>query len=138
LPTLPERFAAGYAFWSGAVDASCAAANPGAEPRCYLTEAYPYLGTPLFVAIAEQDEKQLNSLGVTWPLDTGESAYVDTFINVIKSTLQPLPAAFAPNVLDHGLAADRSFWMIRIANLSLRDLFGNWYFNRPGPVKLIR
>ncbi len=127
----------GYALWQGVVDASCAAANPGAEGRCYTAYAYPYISTPLFVQQAQFDRAILRLLGVTPPFDDQERAYMLEFAAMVRQSLEPVPAAFSPATATHGIVVNEQFWSLRIAGHSLRDVVGNWFFARPGPIKLI-
>ena len=128
----------GYEFWNATVDASCAAANPGAESRCFMGQyVYPFLTTPLFVQIAQSDEPQLLQLGLKLPPDNSEQANINTFGEAVRASLEPVSAAFSPATRTHGLLSDEKFWTMRINGLSLRDVLGNWFFGRPGPVKVI-
>lgn len=127
----------GYAFWNGVVDASCAAANPGAEGRCYMAYAYPYISTPLFVQQAQFDGAILRLLGVTPPFDEQERAYMLEFAAAVRQSLESVQAAFSPATTTHSIVVHEQFWSLRIAGYSLRDVLGNWFFARPGPIKLI-
>jgi len=127
----------GYALWNGTVDASCLAANPGAEGRCYTEYAYPYISTPLFVQMAQFDTSSLHRLGITLPADENERAYMLEFAAAVRQSLEPVPAAFSPATTTHSILGNAQFWTLRIAGQSLRDLLGNWFFGRPGPIKLI-
>jgi hypothetical protein len=128
----------GYTFWNATVDASFAAANPGAEGRCYMGQyVYPYLTTPLFVQIAQSDGPQLLQLGLNLPLDNSERTYISTFGEAVRASLKPVSAAFSPATRTHGLLTDEKFWTVRINGLSFREVLGNWFFGRPGPVKAI-
>ena len=127
-----------HAFWNGTVDADCAAANFGEEGRCYLGGfVYPYISTTLFVQIAQFDAPQLAGLGITMSLDANERAYVAEFGAAIRESLDPVAAAFSPATSTHGLLMNAKFWTITIEGTPLVDVLGNWFFNRPGPTKLI-
>jgi len=127
-----------YTFWNGTVDTDCAIANFGDEGRCYLGEfVYPHISTPLFVQIAQFDAPQLGGLGVTMPLDANERVYVAEFGTTMRESLEPVAAAFSPATNTHGLLMNAKFWRITIEGTSLVDVLGNWFFNRPGPTKLI-
>jgi hypothetical protein len=127
----------GYAFWNSALDTSCVAANSDAEGRCYTEYAYPYISTPLFVQMAQFDPPQLQRLGITPPLDENERAYMLEFAAAMRKSLESVQAAFSPAITTHGILVNEQFWTLRIAGQSLRDLLGNWFFGRPGPIKLI-
>jgi len=138
LETTLQTVERGYDFWNGSVDASCAAANPGSEGRCYLGElVYPYLSTPLFVQISQLDGPQLGALGVSLPLDEQERRYISEFGAAVRASLDPVGAAFSPAKTGHGILVDREFWSLAINGVSLREALGNWFFGRAGPTKLI-
>lgn len=136
-PPLLAQTHQGYALWKGVVDTSCAAANPGAEGRCYMEYAYPYISTPLFVQQAQFDGAILRLLGVTPPFDDKERAYMLEFAAAVRKSLEPVQAAFSPATATHALVVNEQFWSLQIAGHSLRDVLGNWFFSRPGPIKLI-
>ena len=133
------QFQTGYDYWGGVVDASCAAANPGAEGHCYMgQDVYPYLETPLFVQIAQSDGPQLNALGITRPLDAAKKQYITQFGAAVRASLENVDAAFSPTTISHGLLTDPNFSMTRIGGLNLAQVLGNWFFSRPGqPIKAI-
>ncbi len=138
IPSFLAQTQQGYALWRGVVDASCAAANPGAEGRCYIGEyAYRFLSTPLFVQQAQFDGAILRLLGVTPPLDDEERAYMLEFAAAVRKSLEPVSAAFSPATATHAIAVNEQFWSLHIGGHSLREVLGNWFFGRPGPIKLI-
>lgn len=137
IPPLLTQTQQGYAFWKGVVDASCAQANPGSEGRCYLAYVYPYITTPLFVQQAQFDRAILKLLGVMPPLDERERAYILEFADAVRSSLEPVRAVFSPATPTHSLVANRLFRMPHIAGHSLQETLSNWFFDRPGPIKLV-
>lgn len=138
LPTVDEEVQLAYSYWNGTVDESCGASNSGAEGLCYIGEhVYPFLSTALFVQIAQNDGPQLLNLGITLPLDNAEKTFVDQFAIAVRSSLEPVAAAFSPGNRSHGLLASDEFTSVRINKLSLQDVLGNWLFNLGGPGKVI-
>ncbi|MFN4218778.1 MAG: pectin acetylesterase-family hydrolase [Candidatus Bipolaricaulia bacterium] len=137
IPSFLDQTQQGYALWQGVVDTSCAAANPGTEGRCYTEYAYPHISTPLFVQQAQFDGAILRLLGVVPPFDDKERAYMLEFAAAVRRSLEPVLAAFSPATATHSIVTNEQFWNLRIAGYSLRDVVGNWFFGRPGPIKLI-
>ena len=127
-----------YQYWHGSTDETCATAHAGKEGQCYLgAYVYPYLTTPLFVQISQLDGPQLNNLGITLKLDAEERQYVNGFRAAVRTSLMPVSAAFSPAEQLHGLLVNSKFNTVTIDGYSLNDLLMNWFFDRPGPVKLL-
>jgi hypothetical protein len=126
LPTVPVSMQSGYALWGGKNDASCAAAHPGEEGRCYLTTSATFVTTPLFVQINQTDPPQLANLGVT-PSSMGVNAYVTNFAQQVRLTLAPQHAAFSPrNTKTHGLLLGSDYAALKVAGASLSDALATW------------
>lgn len=127
-----------YTYWNASVDASCAAAYQGKEGLCYLGQhAYPQISTPLFVQLSQADKFQLGLLGIRTPLDQAETEFLDKFASAVRTALEPVTAAFSPDSLTHGLVASDEYTSVRVNNLSVQDVLGNWLFNLGGPIKVI-
>jgi len=138
LPTPREIVTAGYKFWNGTVDESCAAKHVGEEGVCLLGPlVYPEISTPLFVQIAQFDGPQLGLLGLRPPLDDADKAYAIDFASRIRASLEPVSAAFSPARKTHGILIDPDFWKLRVQKLSFREVLANWLFDRSGPTKAV-
>ena len=129
------QFQDGFGLWNGMVDASCAAANQGAEGRCYIGPyVYSTIQTPLFVQISQSDGPQLNAIGITRPLDSKKEEYIAQFGAEVRASLANVQAAFSPTTISHGLLLDPEFWSQGIQGFSLSQVLGNWFFDRPSQV----
>ena len=124
-------------FWHGRVDAGCAAANPFNKGLCYLEFAYPYIKTPLFIQMSQYDTALSKRLGLTLPFDTEEEKYADQLAKEMRKSLGDVESAFSPATRTHSLLANDSFGVLSIEGYTLREVLGNWFFNRSGPTKLI-
>lgn len=138
IPSPRQMTQQAYSLWSGRVDTSCAAANPGSEGLCYLgAVAYPYIQTPIFIQIAQYDGPQLVGLGVGLPLDDKKRSFALDFGKAVVESLAPVTVAFSPATRTHGLLQDRQFWTVTIDGVTFQQALGNWIFNRGGPIRLI-
>lgn len=138
LPSPRAALNAGYRFWNGAVDESCAAQNVGGEGTCLLgPQVYPFITTPLFIQIAQFDGPQLGMLGLRPPLDEADKAYAIDFAERVRASLEPVSAAFSPARKTHGILIDPDFWKLRVQKLAFREVLANWLFDRSGPTKLV-
>lgn len=124
--------------WNGKPDASCAKANAKSRYRCYLSSVFPFVKTPLMVQMSQEDVWVLSTVGVRYPYDPAEQFVADLFAESVRDSLGAVPAAFSPRSRTHGLLYSRAFHTRKIQGLSLRDVLGNWFFQRPGPVKAIQ
>ena len=142
LPNFPgnlfQRINVALQLWNGKVDASCARANSGSEYRCYTSSAYPFVQTPLLIQMSQYDTVYLGAIGVHAPFDSQEQFVANLFSSAIRDSLKPVAAAFSPKAHSHGLMHSRKFFTVKIQTQSLQDVIGNWFFDRPGPVKLIQ
>lgn len=125
-------------FWNGSVDASCAAANRSARQRCYLSPVYPHLQSPLFVQMSQFDTVVLGALGVSFPFNVFERSVANLIGSSVRSSLQPVQAAFSPRTPTHGLLHSQKFTQLRITGVSLRMALGNWFLERNGRIKVIQ
>jgi hypothetical protein len=120
--------AEGMPFWNGKADVDCMRANPTRKSKCYLSSAYPYVTTPLFIA-----ESQWDWIFVLSPTDPSASE----FAKAVRDSLVPVQAAWSPRVFAHVLSG-RGFQAHRIGNVTFKDLLGNWFFERAGKVKAVQ
>jgi hypothetical protein len=120
-------------------DESCAAANPSQKGRCLQEQfLYPYLTTPLFVYADQRDPVLLGTLGIMGAARSQqERDYIDNYGARLRDELKDLPGVFSPSLNLHtSLGTDR-FHSARIDGQDLATTLGNWYFDRPGPKRLI-
>jgi hypothetical protein len=135
---LRDQLGLGYAWWSATVDASCAAAHPGAEGRCYVgPDVHAEIAAPFFVQASQGDLIVLGFLGAVFPFDAGESAYAAAYATALRESLAPVAAAFSSDTWIHGLLMGVTFWLTAVDGVSFRDTVGNWFFGRAGPIKVI-
>lgn len=133
-----SRVGSAMRLWNGRVDSSCARANPATEFRCYTSSAYPFLKTPLLVQMSQYDTVYLASIGVRHPFDSEETFLANLFASAVRDSLEHVSAAFSPRTHTHGILPYNKFSGVKINGQSLRDIVGNWFFNRSGPVKIIQ
>ena len=126
------------ALWDGKPDASCAKANPKAQYRCYTSSVYPYISNPLMVQMSQYDTVYLGALGVHAPFSSSEAQIANLFALAVRDSLQPVDAAFSPRTHTHGLLPYPRFSTVKINGFSLRDVLGDWFFDRTGPIKIIK
>ncbi|MCI0446715.1 pectinacetylesterase family protein [bacterium] len=124
--------------WNGKPDASCAQANPNKKYICYSSDVYGFLNTPLMVQMSQYDPVFLSGLGVKFPFDPAEKVLADLFAAAIRDSLSDVNAAFSPRTNTHGVLPYQRFTGLKINGFSLQQLMGNWFFNRPGPIKEIK
>lgn len=132
-------FSEAAVYWRGKVDTSCIRANLAHKSRCYLTDVYRYIKTPVLIQTSQRDPVILEDyLGVTFPLDSAEKTYVDQFASETRKSLANVTAAFSPKTMTHAILVSSKFNKLRIDGHSLREVVGNFFFDRSGPVKLIQ
>ena len=124
--------------WHGKPDVTCANANSDSIDHCYDSSVYPYLQTPLMVQESQHDTWVLGILQVHYPYNSWEQLIVNYFAAAVRRSLVPVHAAFSPRTNTHGLAPYTRFNSVKISGWSLRRVLGNWFFDRPGPKKVIR
>jgi hypothetical protein len=120
--------AKGILLWKGMPDPNCARANKTAKSKCYLSSAYDYVSTPLFI-----HQPQLDPVLVA-PSDPRAAG----FAKAVRDSLAQVPAAFSPLKAVHTLSDRKSFSTLKVKGLSLKDVLGNWFFDRAGKVKAIQ
>jgi hypothetical protein len=124
--------------WNGKPDPSCAQSNPNSRFLCYSSAVYPHLTTPLMVQMSQYDTVFLSGLGVRFPFNSSERVLADLFAAAVRDSLTDVPAAFSPRTNTHGILPYNRFTGLKVNGFSLHQLVGNWFFNRPGPVKQIK
>lgn len=124
--------------WNGKPDASCAQANANKKYLCYSSDAYPHLNAPLMVQMSQYDPVFLSGLDVKFPFNPAEKAVADLFAAAVRDSLSNVSAAFSPRTNTHGVLPYQRFTGLKVNGFSLQQLLGNWFFNRPGPIKQIR
>lgn len=137
-PTMDEILDSAMQLWNGKPDASCVNADPAQKKRCYLSSAYPFITTPLFVQESQWDSWVLGLVGIDYPFDSLEQQIADSYAASVRGSLGPVAAAFSPRTFTHGLAPYKRFNSQKVNGLTLRRALGNWFFDRPGPVKAIQ
>jgi O-palmitoleoyl-L-serine hydrolase len=137
-PSLNGFVQSAIRLWNGKPDVSCAQANPGNRHLCYLSTVYPYLKTPLLLQESQYDSWVLGILQITYPFDDFEQIFADLFASNVRESLIPVEAAFSPRTWSHGLLPYASFNSLKVNGVSLRQVLGNWFFDRSGPVKLVQ
>ena len=100
-----------------------------------LSEATP---TPMFVYADERDPVLLGTLGIIGRATSPEQqAYVQEYARLVRESLAKVPAAFSPSLGVHPSLAIERFHSAIIDGNTLAETLGRWYFESPGPVKLI-
>jgi len=125
-------------YYSAVADQSCAAANPSQPQICLSTlQLYPYLSTPVFI-YAEQHDPTLSQIkGVTDPNDPAQAAYMNQYAASLRDSLQNVTAVFSPSAGIHTALTDDNFTAIKVDGYDFQQILGNWYFGRPGPLRVI-
>lgn len=111
----------GLVLWKETVDASCKRANKNQRSRCFSDWAYQYLETPLFVQSSQGD------------YHVSDHKYA----KLLRDSLIPVSGAFCPRTETSRITDREEFWTIKVNGYSFADVLGNWFFDRPGPVKII-
>jgi O-palmitoleoyl-L-serine hydrolase len=137
-PSLNDFVRSAILLWHGKPDASCAQANHGNLHLCYLSSVYPYVKTPVLLQESQYDSFVLGIFQITYPFDSLEQYFADTFASAVRQSLVPVSAAFSPRTWSHGLLPYASFNSTKVNGVSVRQVLGNWFFDRPGPVKVIQ
>jgi O-palmitoleoyl-L-serine hydrolase len=138
-PLEPQPGSAGYYdYFSAVADQSCAAANPSQPQICLPTlQLYPYLSTPVFI-YAEQHDPTLSQIkGITNPNDPAQAAYMNQYAASLRQSLQNVTAVFSPSAGIHTALTDDNFTAIKVDGYDFQQILGNWYFGRPGALRVI-
>jgi len=126
---IEEGIERGIPFWNGKADVDCWRANRARKSNCYVSSAYPYITTPLFIAESQYDWIfVLNSSDPT----------ADEFAKAVRDSLVPVHAAWSPRALLHVMMGSRTFSKLKIGNVTYKDVLGNWFFERAGKVKAVK
>jgi hypothetical protein len=137
-PSTVDQAAATRELWGSVGDASCAAAETEQPGRCGVGQwLYPYLSTPVFVHQDQFDPSKLGGLGLTEPIDSSELAFAQAYAAKVRDTLVPVDGVFSPKDRVHTILLGPGFSTPTVAGFSLRQTFGNWYFERSGPMRLV-
>jgi hypothetical protein len=90
------------------------------------------------VQMSQYDPVFLSGLDVKFPFDPAEQVLADLFANAVRASLSEVAAAFSPRTNTHGVLPYLRFRGLKVNGFSLQQLLGNWFFGRPGPVKVIK
>ncbi len=133
-----QKIDTALSLWNGKVDSSCARSNADAKFRCYTSAVYTHLSAPLFVQMSQYDTVFLSSVAVRPPFNSSEAFIANLFASAIRDSFEIISAGFSPRKHTHGLLPSNKFSTVEVNNHSLRELLGNWFFERPGPVKVVK
>ena len=138
-PIEPVPGSADYSnYFSATVDQSCAAANPSQPYICLSTlQLYPYLSTPVFLYVEQRDPTLSQIKGITNVNDPAQTAYMNQYAASARQSLQNVTAVFSPSAGIHTALTDDNFTAIKVNGYDFGQLLGNWYFGRPGPIRII-
>jgi hypothetical protein len=122
---------------------ACAAANPGAEWKCFYGQyRLAYLTTPYLINAAQFDSFQmLYDMDGNPPRTTGQVAFADEFQAATLVALQTAVAAgqavFSTTCLVHCLTADtEDFTQFDAGGVSIASALQQWYFEGESPVDI--
>ena len=94
-----------------------------------MSSAYEYITTPLFVAQSQWDSVFVHD--TTAPLAA-------EYAKAVRDSMIPVQAAFSPRESIHVLSGAPWFYTSKIGAVSLRDLLGNFFFDRAGKIKAVK
>ncbi len=127
-----------YKYFPAIADQSCAEANPSQPQICLSTlELYPYLSTPVFVYADQRDPTLLMTKGVADAHDPSVAPYITLYSASLRQSLQNVTAVLSPSAGIHTALANDGFYSIMVNGHNFAELLGNWYFSRPGPIRVI-
>jgi hypothetical protein len=132
-PDVENDIAQGIPLWQGVSDQDCVLANRSSKSKCYLSSAFRYIKTPIFVAQSQADDSWLQG-----PIVFPPKNYTAEISKAVRHSLIPVEAAFSPRKKIHMISLFDGFTTVKVNGYSLKDLLGNWFFNRAGPVKMIK
>ena len=138
IPNLNGPVQQALQLWNGKSDRTCENSITGSKYRCYTSAVYPFISTPLMVQMSQYDSVYLGGIGVHQPFDAAETFLANLFAGAIRDSLEPVNAAFSPRTNTHGVLPYKRFRALRVNGLSLQQILGNWFFERPGPVKIVK
>jgi hypothetical protein len=126
---------------------TCAMAYPGTESWKCLYGQYrlPFVETPFVLNAAQFDRFQLPyNEGGNPPYTAAGLAYAASFQAAVRTALAPLPTAaqngsdvFSSACFHHCVTDETTFWGLKVANVSFRDLAGAWFFQRRAPLRIV-
>lgn len=137
-PPMDSILTQAVSLWNAKPDASCASARADRKGECLISSVYPFVNTPLLVHESQWDSFVLGIAGVDYPFNETEQIIADGFAGAVRSSLGPVTAAFSERIYIHGLAPYTKFGTVKVNNISLRTMLGNFFFDRPGPIKAIK
>lgn len=127
-----------YNYRRNDLDDSCEAAKASDPSVCFIQElAEPYIQTPAFYFINQYDRAKAEVLGVTNLKRPEQKAYLDQHAAAIRDSLAEKDGVFVPAGNDHVTLINEAYQQTTIDGQSFQEIFTNWYFDRPGPTKLI-
>lgn len=127
-----------FNYITGVSDGSCAAANPSQPYICLSTlQLYPYISTPVFVYADQRDPTLLETKGLFNSTDPAAASYVSQYSASLRQSLQHVTAVFSPSAGIHTALTSNNFFDIKINGQNFAGLLGNWYYDRPGALRLI-
>jgi hypothetical protein len=104
--------------------------------KCYLSAALPYMRTPIFIQESQRDPMVPDGwIPPVYPPHHYSNA---GFSTALRHSLVPVGGAFSPRTRTHVLSQFETFVTIKVNGYSLANLLGNWFFDRAGPVKIIK
>lgn len=129
--------------WQPRFDESCMAANPSQPWLCRagdLLVNQNYITTPMFIHADQLDPVLLDALGIN-VRQTQDRALVMEYSAQLREILKNEPAVYSPFNARHVAITNERFYDYKIntnnVNLTLFEVFGNWYFNRDGIKNVI-
>lgn len=137
-PSMDSILTQAVSLWNAKPDTSCASARADRKGECLISSVYPFIKTPLLVHESQWDSFVLGIAGIDYPFDQTEQLIADGFAAAVRSSLAPVEAAFSERTFMHGLAPYTKFGTVKVNNISLRTMLGNFFFDRPGPTKAIK
>jgi hypothetical protein len=128
-----------YTYRQNLLDESCVNANPANPAVCFTHDiAEPYIDNQVYYFINQQDKEKLAALGVSKPYSDQEKQYVNEHAVALRESLVDVENVLAPMGSQHTLLIEKFFYAPVATNLSLADIFGNWYFNRGGLTRYVQ
>lgn len=67
----------------------------------------------------------------------GRAAVLEAFAQAAKDSVADVPACFVDAGTEHGVAEDPELATLAIGGTTFREVLGNWFFGRPGPIKMV-
>lgn len=125
--------------WQPQPDESCALANPSRPWDCiegsYLIRNN-HIQTPMFVYNDLLDSRTLHDLELNLR-DSKDHPAIETIAVQTHAMLKNRDGAFGPAANYHVILNTDRFYTLQVNNLTMAQVLGNWYFNRPGPKNVL-